>query len=313
MNEETKNTTNALGDSAFARVLGRLMDERDIPAGEEHAVQLAEKSGLDVETFRARLDGESVYIPDLKSLAKEMDLSSLEMRFLALAYALEEEWKPWELENPTDASQGDPSRVTRPEEVIENYEELPEYQRMRPLRCQTGAATDSQCARDATTWMHPEDQDHPLCDEHAHADKLWREAGEWSIAEEVTGDWLRVARAWRFEELERLALYVHEDAKAGFLKAEARADAVQEMADAPRERRMEKIAALTPEQDAESRRLMRRADELNNAYTALQDNAVGKIPEENLRRTLATLADERDRANEEAHRYMEEIGIRPKA
>lgn len=210
---------------------------------------------------------------------------------------------------PEDLDAQNSPRIPRPEEIVEGYEELTEEQRLKPLRCRAGAKTDSSCPRDATTWMHPEDRDYALCDEHARADELWRESSEWSVAEEITRDWLRVARAWRFEELERLALHVHEDAKAGCLKADARAELATEVADAPRESREDKIAALTPEQDAESRRLIRSAGELNNAYTILQDHAVAEIPEENLQRTLAVLAVERDRANEEAHRYMEEAGI----
>jgi hypothetical protein len=94
LDEEKKNENTTLGDSAFARVLARLMEERDIPADHEHALELAEKAGLGVEAFRTRLAGESVYLPDLADLAKELDLSSLEMRFLALAYAFEEDGDP---------------------------------------------------------------------------------------------------------------------------------------------------------------------------------------------------------------------------
>ncbi len=211
-------------------------------------------------------------------------------------------------QNAGDAAPG-AERIPRPEEVLDCQEGITPEQRLHPVRCRAGSKTDSPCPRDATTWMYPEDRDYPLCDEHARANKLWLESSDWGVAEEVTRDWLRVARAWGFEDLERLALNAHEDAKEGYLKADARAETAQEMADAPRESRKDKIAALTPEQDAECRRLMRRADELNNAYTALQDNAAGEIPEENLRRTLATLADERDRANEESHRYKREVGL----
>jgi cell division protein FtsX len=68
---------------------------------------------------------------------------------------------------------------------------------------------------------------------------------------------------------------------------------------------------ITPEQDAESRRLISRADALNNAYTALEDHATGKVREDSLRRTLAVLVEEKERAAEEAARYHEEIGLRP--
>jgi polyhydroxyalkanoate synthesis regulator phasin len=48
-----------------------------------------------------------------------------------------------------------------------------------------------------------------------------------------------------------------------------------------------------------------------NARTALGDHATGKMLEEVLRRTLAVLVEEGEKATEEAQRYMEEIGIRP--
>jgi hypothetical protein len=48
-----------------------------------------------------------------------------------------------------------------------------------------------------------------------------------------------------------------------------------------------------------------------NAHTTLEDYATGKIPEEDLRRTLAVLVEEGERATEEAHPYVEELGIRP--
>ncbi len=137
------------------------------------------------------------------------------------------------------------------------------------------------------------------------------ECNEWSVAEEITGDWLRVARARKSYELERLALHAHEGAKEGFLKANAKAELASEIADAPRKGRKDKIAELTPEQDAESHRLISRADALVNARTALEDFAIGKVPEKNLRRTLAVLVEEGEKATEEAHRYHEEIGIRP--
>ncbi len=54
-----------------------------------------------------------------------------------------------------------------------------------------------------------------------------------------------------------------------------------------------------------------RSDALNNARTALEDYPTGKVPEENLRRTLAVLIEEGEWAAAEARRYHEEVGIRP--
>jgi hypothetical protein len=48
-----------------------------------------------------------------------------------------------------------------------------------------------------------------------------------------------------------------------------------------------------------------------NAHHALEDHATGKIREEVLWRTFAVLVEEGEKATEEAHLYMEEIGIRP--
>ena len=50
---------------------------------------------------------------------------------------------------------------------------------------------------------------------------------------------------------------------------------------------------------------------LGDAYTALEDAPEGMLRSEGLRRALSTLAEEKDRAFEEAHRYSKDIGIRP--
>lgn len=92
MTEETTAETTTLDGSVFARVLARLMEARGIPAGEEHALGLAERSGLERDVFRARLYAEPDANPgDLYGLARELRLSSGEMRTLAYAYAYERE------------------------------------------------------------------------------------------------------------------------------------------------------------------------------------------------------------------------------
>ena len=99
MNEENKNETtagSALEGSAFARVLGRLM-EAHLPRAvdEEKALELAEWSGFDPETFRARLHGDpEADLGDISVLAYELGLSEREMEDLALAYAFEKERDP---------------------------------------------------------------------------------------------------------------------------------------------------------------------------------------------------------------------------
>lgn len=90
LTEETTNT--ALEGSAFARVLGRLMETRSIPADEEHALELAERSGLDRDVFRGRLAAEPDAEPgDLSGLADTLNLSRSERRDLACAYTFERE------------------------------------------------------------------------------------------------------------------------------------------------------------------------------------------------------------------------------
>lgn len=105
-------------------------------------------------------------------------------------------------------------RVARPEEVIVDPNERTDEQTPRALRCRAGKSTpDSGCQRDATIWMYPEDRDLPLCAEHARLHVLVDEAGDWSLIEEITGDWLRMARAWRLPELEQFAINAHESTK----------------------------------------------------------------------------------------------------
>jgi hypothetical protein len=70
--------------------------------------------------------------------------------------------------------------------------------------------------------MYPEDRDYPMCDEHARVEGRAHEANDWGLAEEITGDWMRIARAWRLKDLEHLAAHAHEKAKEETLKADTR-------------------------------------------------------------------------------------------
>lgn len=204
-------------------------------------------------------------------------------------------------------------RIPRPEEIVAHYEEAPEEQRVQPLRCRAGSKTDNPCPREATTWMYPEDRDYPMCEEHARANELAFEAMDRDITESITADWLRIARAWGFEDLEQLAINAHESAKEESLKAEARASLAREIADAPRN--ADERPNLTREQDQKLRELVRRGDSLNDAYTTLEDAPLKQFGDEETsaekarRRILAVLAGERDKGWEEAYRYKEELGL----
>ncbi len=126
-------------------------------------------------------------------------------------------------------------RIPRPEEIVVDPDERTDEQTPKPLRCQAGSKTpDGGCQRDATTWMHPHDHDYALCDEHARLQECADEANEWSLVEEITRDWLRVADAWRIPELEQLAINANEHAKLEYLKAHAREELAEEIADAHR-------------------------------------------------------------------------------
>ena len=57
--------------------------------------------------------------------------------------------------------------------------------------------------------------------------------------------------------------------------------------------------------------LIRRSDALTTAYTILEDALEGEISSDAKRRALGVLIEESERATEEAHRYQEELGIRP--
>lgn len=198
-------------------------------------------------------------------------------------------------------------RVARPEEIIEEQAELAPEGRMRPLRCQAGSmSADGGCQREATTWMRPEEQDYPLCDEHARVEALANEANDLGLAEEVTRDWLRIARGWGVETLEQIADHAHESAKEDFLKAHARLDLAVEIANAPRSVGKQ---FLTREQEEKLRELIRRGDSLNDAYTTVEDAPEERLGDEARRRILAELAIERDKAWAEAHRYKAELGL----
>jgi hypothetical protein len=199
-------------------------------------------------------------------------------------------------------------QVPRPEEVIGDTEDLKPEQIPQPLPCSAGSSTDNPCPRPATTWMHHEAGDCPMCDEHARVEWLAHETNDWGLPELITGDWLRIARAWKSEELERLALQAHEKAEEESLKAEAGLATAMEVADAPR--KGEERPNLTREQDETLRSLIRRGDALNDAYTTIEDIPEGQVEEERRRRILGVLVEERERANAEHKRYKEEIGLK---
>ncbi len=78
-------------ETAFGRVLAALMEARSIPAEPEEVKALAERSGLGPEALVARvLSAKGPRLGDLTPLARELGLSELEMRQLALAYVFEE-------------------------------------------------------------------------------------------------------------------------------------------------------------------------------------------------------------------------------
>ena len=91
------------------------------------------------------------------------------------------------------------------------------------------------------------------------------------------------------------------------MKADARMELIMEIADAPRKEGQQ--PNLTYEQEEEVRRLIKRSNAFNNAYTDIQDLPEGQIDEKRQRNTLAVLAEESDRATEEAHRRKEELGL----
>jgi hypothetical protein len=128
------------------------------------------------------------------------------------------------------------------------------------------------------------------------------------LAVAVATDWLKVAKAWRIEELESGVAQMLEGLREKLLWVESRADLLREIADAPRNG--DERPNLTREQDEELRRLIRRSDELNNAFTTIEDTPEGQIDERRRERILSVLVDERDYASEEVGRYKEELGLK---
>jgi signal recognition particle GTPase len=137
--------------------------------------------------------------------------------------------------------------------------------------------------------------------------ELGEELNEAGLAEAVAENWLAVARAWKLGYLAELAQGVLDKVTEELMKADARMELAMEIADAPR-KEGEK-PNLSYEQEQEVRRLIKRSDAFNNAYTDLQDLPEGQIDEKRLRNTLAVLAEESDRAAEEASRRKEELGL----
>lgn len=301
MNEETTGTTTE--GSVFARVLGGFMEERGIPATPESFAKLAEKAGLDIEVFRARLDGDKSAAPgELSGVADELGLSLSEMMALAVAYSYEKEHEP----------ETDPDRVERPEDVLEDGQErIREGVTMpSPAQCTYGSASPGdRCPREGTVWVSGgTDRRYPLCDEHKLVQELGEECGYWDTAVFTVEDWLRMARAWRHQDLEQMAINVREDVKEEYVKAQARYGLAREVADAPR--KGSESPHMSREQHEGLRRRIALADALQAAYAAIEDAPESQWAESARVRALGTLAEERDRATEEAHEYKRELGFK---
>ncbi len=241
-------------------------------------------------------------------MVDELSLSDSEKRELAIAYTFERETAD-EVRSKAAVLETDPERIPTPGEIIGYDTDYPDEQKLRPLRCQAGSATANPCPREATVWTDPDRGGFPACQEHARMWDLFEEVNDWGVTEEITGDWLRVARAWQIGVLEDLAEIAHDKAKENLLKSEAEANLAEDIADAPR--KADERPDLTPEQDEKIRRLMRRTDAFTHAYTVLEDLPEEEVPEEARQRTLAVLVVERDRAEEETQQFMKELGLRP--
>ncbi len=84
-------TVKGVGHTPFARVLGAFMESRGIPAEREEMAALAERSGVDVERFLARVRGEDddKFMDKLDRMADELRLSEEERCIFAVAFAFE--------------------------------------------------------------------------------------------------------------------------------------------------------------------------------------------------------------------------------
>jgi hypothetical protein len=198
-------------------------------------------------------------------------------------------------------------RIPRPEEVLEHPDGYTPEQIPQPLPCSAGSSTGNPCPRPATVWI---DRSIKWASCHEHA-RLFAESDElnWlGLAVAVATDWLKVAKAWRIEELESGVAQMLEGLREKLLRVESRADLLKEIADAPRNG--DDRPNLTREQDEELRRLMRRSDELTNAFTTVEDVPEGQIREARRGRILSVLVEERERASEAVDRYKEELGLK---
>lgn len=202
-------------------------------------------------------------------------------------------------------------RIPKPDEVIGGYDdELEEEGKApTPLPCFKSVGTDNPCPRPASVWMYG-DRKWPACEEHRRAIEIQEVLMELDLAVEIAGDWLRIARSWSNDVLERetdrMLIGLRRQAERG----RHRAELAVEIAEAPRRLRRSREPELPPEQEEHLEGLIRRADGLVAAYTAIEDAPEGTIAEKARRRSLAVLAEEMERAHQDAHRYQEEIGLR---
>jgi hypothetical protein len=307
MTEQTSEETNIRG-SAFGRVLAGFMEAKGLPVDEEHVRGLAEKGGLDPEALLSRVTGESMeHAGSMSGVVRELGLTQPEMATLAVAYALEQEYDP----DAEPVPEQEPERVARPEDVLEDGKERIEegIAIPSPARCTYGSAErGEQCPREGTVWVcGGGDRRYPLCDEHKLVQELGGDCFYWETAVFTVEDWLKMADAWKHQDLEQMATNVLEDAKEEYAKAQARHDLALEVADAPR--KGSEDANLTYEQREELYRRIRLSDALNSAYAVLEDAPESQIHEDAKRGTLGVLAGEMSRAARDVHKYRRELGI----
>jgi hypothetical protein len=305
-----KEETTTEAGSVFARVLGGFMEERGIPATPESFARLAEKAGLDVEVFRARLDGDMEAVPgELSGVAGELGLYPSEMMAVAVAYTFEKEPEPT---GSGPVPEREPERVARPEDVIEDAKDriADNVPMPSPARCTHGSKSrGDQCPREATVWVSGGgERRYPLCDEHKLVQELGQDCFYWELAQTVVEDWQKMADAWKHEDLEQMVINVAEDVKEEYVKAQARYELAREVADAPR--KGAESPDITRDQREELGRRIARADALQSAYCAIEDAPEDQWRESARLRALGVLAEERDHATEEAHQYKRELGFK---
>jgi hypothetical protein len=177
-------------------------------------------------------------------------------------------------------------------------------------RCRMGSKTDKPCWREAVVVPFDGGDEPYLCPEHAKVVAENDNLSDWWENLRAIDQWIResVIKTGN-SDLERIAFNARDEARREYGRIAIRARAARMVADRGPLKPGE--VPLFYEQEEEIARLYMREEAFNNARSVLEDLSEDTLFIRDKWATIDALASAADEAAQEAHRYQEELGLRP--